>query len=391
MSVNITGIVAVSGAVSMDPGVPISATAGTTTTVTVITGTALSFSVFASVTGGNSTSYVYAISSGTLPAGLTLNTAAGVVSGTATTVQSASNVTFTVSDAFGQTATTTSTVNFTVLSSTYTINYLVVAGGGGSPAAGPTQTGTGGGGAGGVLAYNAPLVVGTTYTITIGSGGAAGGFVPGIPASSGGNSSITGGTLPGIVAIGGGSGQGSPGGSGGGNSGGGAIGSATGYPSPAPLFYTPTGAQGYPGTIGGAPTPAGYITGGGGGGAGGTDGSGGVGYTWPYTATAYAGGGGGGAIIGNNGGPAGGGNGATQGTNGSPGTPGKGGGGGGAYYRQNGFSGGSGVVILAVPTPQYPGSAPGATVSTPPSAPGYTVLTYTAPNPATPGTFTYTA
>jgi hypothetical protein len=35
------------------------------------------------------------------------------------------------------------------------------------------------------------------------------------------------------------------------------------------------------------------------------------------------------------------------------------------------------VVILAVPTPYYPGSAPGANVSTPPAAPGITVLTYT--------------
>jgi hypothetical protein len=35
------------------------------------------------------------------------------------------------------------------------------------------------------------------------------------------------------------------------------------------------------------------------------------------------------------------------------------------------------VVIIAVPTPSYPGSAPGASVSTPPAAPGMTVLTYT--------------
>jgi hypothetical protein len=41
------------------------------------------------------------------------------------------------------------------------------------------------------------------------------------------------------------------------------------------------------------------------------------------------------------------------------------------------------VVILAVATPVYPGSAPGAAVSTPPAAPGYTVLTYT-----NPGTYT---
>ena len=245
----------------------------------------------------------------------------------------------------------------------YSIQYLVVAGGGG------------------VLAYNTTLVPGTTYTITVGAGGAGGTYSTQIPSSSGCNSSITGGTLTGIVAIGGGSGQGgSPGGSGGGNNGGGAIGSATGYPSPAPLFYTPTGAQGYPGTIGGAPAPPaaqpGYLTGGGGGGGGGTNGSGGVGYTWPYTATTYAGGGAGGVTCGNSGGPGGG------GARWTPGTPGKGGGGGGADYRQNGYSGGDGVVIIAVPTPNYPG-AYGPQATTPPSAPGMTVITFTAP-----GTYT---
>ena len=262
----------------------------------------------------------------------------------------------------------------------YTIQYLVVAGGGGSGYACRYQVGSGGGGGGGVLAYNTTLVPGTTYTITVGAGGAGGTYSTQIPSSSGCNSSITGGTLTGIVAIGGGSGQGSPGGSGGGNTGGGAIGSATGYPSPAPLFYTPTGAQGYPGTIGGAPAPPaaqpGYLTGGGGGGGGGTNGSGGVGYTWPYTATTYAGGGAGGVTCGNSGGPGGG------GARWTPGTPGKGGGGGGADYRQNGYSGGDGVVIIAVPTPNYPG-AYGPQATTPPSAPGMTVITFTAP-----GTYT---
>ena len=57
--------------------------------------------------------------------------------------------------------------------------------------------------------------------------------------------------------------------------------------------------------------------------------------------------------------------------------------GGQAPAVQNGGTGGSGVVILAVPTPNYPGSAPGATVTTPPSAPGMTVITFTAP-----GTYT---
>jgi hypothetical protein len=49
------------------------------------------------------------------------------------------------------------------------------------------------------------------------------------------------------------------------------------------------------------------------------------------------------------------------------------------------------VVIIATPTASYPGSAPGAVVTTPPAAPGMTVLTYATPGPSTSGTFTYTA
>jgi hypothetical protein len=48
-----------------------------------------------------------------------------------------------------------------------------------------------------------------------------------------------------------------------------------------------------------------------------------------------------------------------------------------------GLTGGSGTVILAVQNSVYPGSAPGAVVSTPPATPGYTIITYTAP-----GTYT---
>jgi hypothetical protein len=53
--------------------------------------------------------------------------------------------------------------------------------------------------------------------------------------------------------------------------------------------------------------------------------------------------------------------------------------GGGGLGRSNtvGGTGGSGTVILVIPTPSYPGSAPGATVTNPPAAPGATVLTYT--------------
>jgi hypothetical protein len=44
-----------------------------------------------------------------------------------------------------------------------------------------------------------------------------------------------------------------------------------------------------------------------------------------------------------------------------------------------GAAGGSGVVILSMPTPNFtgPANAPGGTVSTPPAAPGKTIITYT--------------
>jgi hypothetical protein len=48
------------------------------------------------------------------------------------------------------------------------------------------------------------------------------------------------------------------------------------------------------------------------------------------------------------------------------------------------------VVIIATPTASYPGSAPGAVVTTPPAAPGMTVLTYATSGPSTPCSFTYT-
>jgi hypothetical protein len=63
-----------------------------------------------------------------------------------------------------------------------------------------------------------------------------------------------------------------------------------------------------------------------------------------------------------------------------PGTPGTGNGGSGNNLNTPCSSrghGGPGIVILSVPTAGYPGSAPGASVSTPPATPGQTVLSYT--------------
>jgi hypothetical protein len=44
-----------------------------------------------------------------------------------------------------------------------------------------------------------------------------------------------------------------------------------------------------------------------------------------------------------------------------------------------------------VPNANYPGSAAGATVTTPPAAPGMTVLTYTTPSPSISSSFTFIA
>ena len=397
--------------VSFTVNAALTATAGATTTVSATQNVAItSFNPFSSVTGGF-TPYTYFVSSGTLPTGITINPSTGLVSGTPTTVQGAANVTFSVRDVNNVTAATTRTVSFAVTSPpTYTIQYLVVAGGGGSLSYGG-QAATGGGGGGGVLANSLSVTGGTTFTITVGAGGAKDVYAIGSPSSFIGGASN-------VYTYGGGYGfynNSSPvAGTGGSGAGAGvASGGLTprsytadrAFGSPAPGVAGP---QGYPGGAGNQsvtwPAPALFFVaaagGGGGGGATGntgttnptaaTGGPGGAGRLWPYTNNYYAGGGGGGAA---NGGPGpsytasggagglgGGGagvasNGATAGS-GISGTGGGAGGTGGPSGAATGGAGGGGIVILAVPTPNYPGSAPGATVTTPPAAPGMTVLTY---------------
>jgi len=111
--------------------------------------------------------------------------------------------------------------------STYTISYLVVAGGGG--AGGYTTNGvSGGGGAGGLLTSSLTWASGITFVATIGAGGSLGGTDGTIDfkGTNGGNSSLVYGTTA-IIASGGGGGgtydiqTGSNGGSGGGGGGGG--------------------------------------------------------------------------------------------------------------------------------------------------------------------------
>jgi hypothetical protein len=239
---------------------------------------------------------------------------------------------------------------------TINVSYLVVAGGG----SGGADSNSGGGGAGGLrTSYgNASggggsaestltLNPGTSYTVTIGAGGAS--ASPGVyPASLGndGNNSV----FSTITSTGGGGGagqNGTPSGKSGGSGGGGGYMNQSGGSG--------TANQGFAGGQGSNSSP--YPAGGGGGAseAGNTDGLayGGDGLSVSITGSAvfYAGGGGGSvsAGAGNNGGPGGdggGGEGAGDTAN-SAGTANTGGGGGGyGNASSNGAAGGSGVVIL---------------------------------------------
>lgn len=246
----------------------------------------------------------------------------------------------------------------------YPANYLIVAGGGGG---GGTQTVTGGGGylgggggAGGLLTGITTLITGTTCTVTVGSGGAAG-TSSGSPTvgSSGTNSVLV--TSTTITAIGGGGGgYGGSGSTGAGVSGGsgGGAGSATGTGG------SGTTGQGFAGGSS-ASTTTGYASGGGGSSAVGTSATssavnaGGAGTASSITGTSvnYAAGGNGGGGSAN----------ATTNT-----------GNGGPTASSNGgaYAGGSGVVILAIPSTSYTGRTTGSPTVTTNGI--YTVLTFTA-------------
>jgi len=256
-----------------------------------------------------------------------------------------------------------------------TVDYLVVAGGGGGgtgPSPGPATGHGGGGGAGGYRessgaasgCYTAsPLGSGVSaiavpvqdYPITVGGGGAGGNFGAG---TNGANSIFSS-----ITSTGGGSGatlsgNGNSGGSGGG---GGQLGPAGGAGNTPPVS-PPQGQNG------GAPGGPNTSSGGGGGGAGavgqtgtgsgscGVGGIGGNGVASSITASSVTRAGGGGGAGSGSPGPAGSGGGGTgnrectgnskPSTGGSAGTANTGGGGGAAGNTTQGFTGGSGIVVI---------------------------------------------
>ena len=279
----------------------------------------------------------------------------------------------------------------------YTVDFLVIAGGGAGGDGTPAGTGgVGGGGAGGYRnsfstetsggggssEASLTFVPATVYTITVGAG-APTNTSSGSRGATGSDSSISGSGITTITSSGGGGGGGanSPYTGGNGGSGGGSNSNFS--------AGTGTANQGFNGNIG---TTAGL--GGAGGGAGGAGiiasspnaGVGGVGLASSITGSStFRAGGGGGASISNSGTAGAGGNGgggagaqfpSTGAVAGTVNTGGGGGGGSAIDAIGNGAGGGSGVVILRMPTANYSGTSTGSpTVSTDGSD---TILRFTA-------------
>jgi hypothetical protein len=270
------------------------------------------------------------------------------------------------------------------------LEFLVVAGGGG----GGAQTGGGGGAGGYRTSSQISSVPNTVITVTVGAAGSAGNWSGTKQGGTGGSSSISGtGGITTITSAGGGGagGYSSPnqtgvdGGSGGG--GGyrnGILGGSGNTPSTSPV-------QGYDG---GNSSYSSYNTGGGGGAgaagvngeavSNGSGGEGGIGVANNITgASVYYAGGGSGIIQSSrnslNYNPAslgGGGTGQAYGyTTGSSGTANTGGGGGGGRDANPAYSGGSGVVILKIPTSQYSGTTTGSPTVT--TSGGSTIMKFT--------------
>ena len=255
----------------------------------------------------------------------------------------------------------------------YNIEYLVVAGGG---SGGSGNGGSGGGGGGGYIANTATVIPLSTYTTTVGAGGAATVNSANTVGNDGSNSTLNGtGLLQTAIAGGGGGAWSVQAGRSGGSGGGGGGFSASGGSG--------TGGQGYAGGTGS--NSSGPYSGGGGGGAGAVGQStnsavanGGVGLQW-VNGSFYAGGGGAGTeqsgyTSGGLGGNGGGGRGGYSNTLAISGTTNTGGGGGGGGYPSpylTGAAGGSGIIII-----RYSGAQRG-TGGTITSSGGYTYHTFT--------------
>ena len=261
----------------------------------------------------------------------------------------------------------------------YSVDFLVIAGGGSGGTGVDSGRGNGGGGAGGYRTSTQTVSAGTVITVTVGDGGAQ--VTTNNTGNDGSNSSISGSGLTTITSTGGGGGgsyvaPSDIAGRNGGSGGGGRDTAGTGNtPNTSPSQ----------GNNGGAGVADGLGGGGGAGAVGGNPvaprqgGVGGNGTASSITGSSVtrAGGGGGGGYNapsgnGGTGGSGGGGNGGngsppTAGANGDANTGGGGGGGGTSAGSGVGYggAGGKGVVILSVPTANYSSTTTGSpTVTT---------------------------
>ena len=348
-------------AISADQTTPVF-TNSADTTFSIFDGARGSVTISADDLCGATGAASYAITSGSLPSGLSFNTSTAVITGSTSAVGSDTTTSFTVTatgdDATAarqfritqkspQRSTYTSPSTFSVPTGVTAVNVLVVAGGGG---AGSQHAGAGG--AGGLI-YRPAFPVSGPQSVTVGGGGSGGpnGHQP----PPGSDSSF--GTLTAKGGGGGGHGwpssqSGKSGGSGGGGSGPGQPGGSATQPGQP----GDSGTYGFGNSGGRSNAPAG--AGGGGSGGGGTtnnNGSGapgGPGRTFNISGSSvtYAGGGGGGGHNNNNGGSGGPGGGGRGGYH--PGQPGANatghgsGGGGGAHDAGRGGSGSNGIVIV---------------------------------------------
>lgn len=275
---------------------------------------------------------------------------------------------------------------------------LLIAGGGGGGVGSAAVTGGGGGGGGVNFVGRLDMLSGVTYAVTVGAGGAGRVWNNGTiyTGGDGANSTFSGSGIDTITAVGGGGGgsssSGAPNGRNGG-SGGGAGQSGGASTTGGSGTGTLLNAQGYAGgNVDGATWGTALWASAGGGGAGGvgisvtptqTKGNGGPGRSFNISGTGiYYGGGGAGAVYSSTAGDAatggigGGGNGSILNTNGIAGTTNLGGGGGGCLANTGSYTsgaGGSGRVVLSIPTAQYSGVQTGATVTTNGI---YTILTF---------------
>lgn len=331
------------------PGLEYSGVPNWSTAAGFISSVAQATSMSVTIVATSDSAVSYTLFSGTLPAGVTLNSSTGVISGTTPTVASDTTYNFVIraTDAQNQDTDRSFSITVSIIIPPSTVEYLVVGGGGSS-------YGAAAGGAGGLLTGTGySITAGSPITVTIGTGGVTGGYD--------GTSSVFGS----ISTYGGGGGglTGRNGGSGGGSGYQGNVGGKGVYPG---STYISANRQGYDGGIGYNGGSNSYNGGGGGGAgavgsngapAGSTGGNGGIGVQSSITGTAtyYAGGGGGAGASTNGIGGLGGGanaNGGPAPNNVTPplnGTTNTGGGGGGGNGGTGGGLGGSGIVIIRYP------------------------------------------